>query len=156
MIITIKGISIMYKLVMSTIPKWKHERSDIEANYQNETKTFWCVPKKEVECFNLVQKLLIKIITFWRVPEPFKSKSGRFYVVYKLWIETKTFWCVPEFFKQKRNKSKNFETKPKHFDVFHNFKTKAELFYLIWRLWNKTKTFDVFQNFLKHKRNFSI
>jgi hypothetical protein len=29
-----------YRLVMSTIPKRKHKRSDIEANYQNETKTF--------------------------------------------------------------------------------------------------------------------
>ncbi len=27
-------------LVMSTIPKRKHKRSDIEANYRNETKTF--------------------------------------------------------------------------------------------------------------------
>ncbi len=29
-----------YSLVMSTIPKRKHKRSDIEANYRNETKTF--------------------------------------------------------------------------------------------------------------------
>jgi hypothetical protein len=27
-------------VVMSTIPKRKHKRSDIEANYRNETKTF--------------------------------------------------------------------------------------------------------------------
>jgi hypothetical protein len=45
------------RLVMSMIPKQKYKRSDIEANYQNETKTFWCVPKKEVEGFYLVQKL---------------------------------------------------------------------------------------------------
>jgi hypothetical protein len=44
------------RLVMSTIPKRKYKRSDIEANYQNETKTFWCVPKNEVERFYLVQK----------------------------------------------------------------------------------------------------
>jgi hypothetical protein len=42
---------------MSTIPKRKYKRSDIEANYRNETKTFWCVPKKENERFYLVQKL---------------------------------------------------------------------------------------------------
>ncbi len=30
---------------MSTIPKRKHECSDIEANYRNETKTFWFVPE---------------------------------------------------------------------------------------------------------------
>jgi hypothetical protein len=61
-------------LVMSTIPKRKHKRSDIEANYRNETKTFWCILKKEIERFHLVQKLWIEIITFWCVPEPFKSK----------------------------------------------------------------------------------
>ncbi len=44
-------------VVMSTIPKRKYKCSDIEANYRNETKTFWCVPKKEVERFFLVQKL---------------------------------------------------------------------------------------------------
>ncbi len=38
-------------LVMSTIPKRKYKRSDIEAYCRNETKTFWCVPKKEVERF---------------------------------------------------------------------------------------------------------
>jgi hypothetical protein len=51
-------------LVMSTIPKRKYKRSDIEANYRNETKTFGCVPKKEVEHFYLVQKLGNEIITF--------------------------------------------------------------------------------------------
>jgi hypothetical protein len=44
-------------LVMSTIPKQKQKRSDIEANYWNENKTFGYVPKKEVERFYLVQKL---------------------------------------------------------------------------------------------------
>jgi hypothetical protein len=34
-------------VVMSTIPKRKYKRSDIEANYRNETKTFRCVTKKE-------------------------------------------------------------------------------------------------------------
>ncbi len=63
---------------MSTIPKRKYKRSDIEANYRNETKTFWCVPEKEVERFYLVQKLENEIITFLCVPEPFKSKSGRY------------------------------------------------------------------------------
>ncbi len=70
-----------YVLVMSTIPKRKYKRSDIEANYRNEIKTFWCVPKKEIERFYLVQKLGNEIITFLCVPEPFKSKSVRFYVV---------------------------------------------------------------------------
>ncbi len=69
------------ELVMSTIPKRKYKRSDIEANYRNETETFRCVLKKEVERFYIVQKLGNKIITFLCVPEPFKSKSGRFYVV---------------------------------------------------------------------------
>jgi hypothetical protein len=59
-------------VVMSTIPKRKYKRSDIEANYRNETKTFSCVPKKEVERFYLVQKLGNEIITFLCVPEPFK------------------------------------------------------------------------------------
>jgi len=72
--------NLQYRLVMSTIPKRKHECSDIEANYRDETKSFWCVPKTEVEHFYLVQKLWIEIITFWCVPEHFKSKSGRFYV----------------------------------------------------------------------------
>ncbi len=60
-------------LVMSTIPKRKHKRSDIEAYYRNETETFWCVLKKEVERLCLVQNLWIEIRTFWCVPEPFKS-----------------------------------------------------------------------------------
>ncbi len=66
------------RIMIPTIPKRKQKRSDIEANYRNETKTFWCVPKKEVERFYLVQKLWIEIITFWCVPEPLRSKSGRF------------------------------------------------------------------------------
>ena len=65
-------------IIMSTIPTRKQKRSDIEANYRNETKPFWCVPKKQVERFYLVQKLWIEIITFWCVPEPLRSKSGRF------------------------------------------------------------------------------
>ncbi len=68
-------------IVMSTIPKRKQKRSDIEVNYRNETKTFWCVTKNLVERFYLVQKLWIEIITFLCVPEPCKSKSGHFYVV---------------------------------------------------------------------------
>ncbi len=55
--------------------------NDTKTKYRNETKTFWCVPKKEVKRFYLVQKLWIEIITFWCIPEPFKSKSGCFYVV---------------------------------------------------------------------------
>jgi hypothetical protein len=76
-----KMLSMVSTIVMSTIPKRKHKRSDIEANYRNKTKTFWCVPKKEVKRFCLVQKLWIKIITFWCIPEPFKSKSGCFCVI---------------------------------------------------------------------------
>ncbi len=60
-------------VVMSTIPKRKYKRSDIEANYLNETNTFLCVPKKEVKRFYLVQKLGNEIKTFLCVPEPFKS-----------------------------------------------------------------------------------
>ena len=60
-----------FGIVMSTIPKRKYKRSDIEANYRNETKTFWCVPKKEVERFYWVQKLGNEI----------RTKSGLFYVV---------------------------------------------------------------------------
>ena len=67
-----------FPVVMSTIPKLKHKRSDIEANYRNETKTFWCVPKKEVEHFYFVQKLWIKIITFLCAPEPNKIEIGTF------------------------------------------------------------------------------
>ncbi len=35
-----KSFANTFILVMSTIPKRKYKRSDIEANYQNETKTF--------------------------------------------------------------------------------------------------------------------
>jgi hypothetical protein len=42
---------------MSTTPKRNQKRSDIEANYRNETKMFCCVQKNEVERFYLVQKL---------------------------------------------------------------------------------------------------
>jgi hypothetical protein len=34
------GVITLVDLVMSTIPKRKDKRSDIEANYRNETKTF--------------------------------------------------------------------------------------------------------------------
>jgi hypothetical protein len=47
-------------LVMSTIPKRKHIRSDIGAEKRNETKTFWCVPKfvkTKAELFHLFPKL---------------------------------------------------------------------------------------------------
>jgi hypothetical protein len=33
-------VCMYYILVMSTIPKLKYKRSDIEANYRNKTKTF--------------------------------------------------------------------------------------------------------------------
>ncbi len=72
-------------LVMSTIPKRKHKRSDIEANYRNETKTFWCVPKKEVEHFYLVQKLWIFMCS-----RTFK-------------IEIRTFLCSLEHLNQNQN-----------------------------------------------------
>jgi hypothetical protein len=49
--------SLTFVLVMSTIPKRKYKRSDIEANNRKKTKTFCYVPKKEVERFYLVQKL---------------------------------------------------------------------------------------------------
>ncbi len=65
-------------LVMSTIPKWKQKRSDIGDNYRNETKTFWCVPKKEVERFYLVQKLWIEFITFLMCSRTFKIEIGTF------------------------------------------------------------------------------
>ncbi len=82
---------------MSTIPKRKQKHSDIEANYRNETKTFWCVPKNEVEHFYLVKN--------------FESKSKRFDV----------FQNLLNWNRDVSIKSKNFESKPKHLDVFQNF-----------------------------------
>ncbi len=78
------------RLVMSTIPKWKHKRSNIEAKFRNGTKTFCCVPKKEVEHFYLVQKLWIKIITFFMCSRTFK-------------IEIRTFLCILEHLNQNQN-----------------------------------------------------
>ena len=60
---------------MSTIPKRKHKRSDIEANYRNESETFWFGPLKigtEAERFGLVriflyQKQFVTVLAhrFW-------------------------------------------------------------------------------------------
>ncbi len=119
-------------VLMSTIPKRNQKRSDIGANYRNETKTFWCVPKNEVELFYLVQKLWIELKTFWCGPEPFKSKSGHFYVVCKLGIENKTFWCVPE-----------------------SLKSKAERFHVIQKMWIETKTVWCVPGSLKSKAGFT-
>jgi hypothetical protein len=47
-----------YVLVMSTIPKRKHKRSDIEAYYRNKTKTFLFGPHTigtKAKHFDLVQ-----------------------------------------------------------------------------------------------------
>ncbi len=75
--------------------------------------------KKEVERFYLVQKLGNETITFLCVPEPLKSKSGRFYVCsLKTLKQIKNIWMCSKI-----------------------FKTKAELFHLIKKFWKKTKTF---------------
>jgi hypothetical protein len=67
------------QLVMSTIPKRKHKRSDIGAYYQNETKTFWCVPK---------------IV---------KTKAELFHYSKKIETKPKHFDVFQDFLKQKRN-----------------------------------------------------
>ncbi len=106
-------------LVMSTISKRKQKRSDIEAYYRNESKTFWFVPLKnwtEAERFGLVRiflyrKQFVSVLAhrFWAEANQFdlvqKLSEERSYVIKKridrskvliwfpyYWSESKTFW----------------------------------------------------------------
>ena len=124
----VKGCSLVYVachsllLVMSTISKRKQKRSDIEAYYRNESKTFWFGPLKigrEAERFGLVRILCIKSSSFpfWPIGSGTKRtnliwskncrrRSGTFLCNKKTyrskqkvliwfpyyWNESKTFW----------------------------------------------------------------
>jgi hypothetical protein len=81
--------SILYRywLVMSTIPKRKHKRSDIEANYRNETKTFWFGPHTigtKAKHFDLVQNNFYCKQIVYVLAQKFWDKAKQFDLVCKL------------------------------------------------------------------------
>jgi len=80
-------------VVMSTISKRKQKRSDIEAYYQNESKTFWFGPLKirtEAERFGLVRIFLYQ-------------KQFVSVLAHKFWDEANQFDLVQKLSEAKRN-----------------------------------------------------
>ncbi len=78
---------------MSTILKRKQKRSDIEAYYQNESKTFWFGPLKigtEAERFGFVQIFLYQ-------------KQFVSVLAHKFWDEVNQFDLVQKLSEAKRN-----------------------------------------------------
>ncbi len=74
-------------LVMSTIPKRKHKRSDIEANYRNEYKTFWFGPHiigTKAKHFVLVQNNFYWKEIVYVLAQKFWDKAKQFDLVCKL------------------------------------------------------------------------
>jgi hypothetical protein len=83
----------MQLLVMSKIPKRKHKRSDIEANYRNKTKTFWFGPHTigtKAKHFDLVQN-------------NFYCKQIVSVLAQKFWDKAKQFDLVCLLSEQKQN-----------------------------------------------------
>ena len=79
--------------VMSTISKRKQKRSDIEAYYRNESKTFWFGPLKigtEAERFGLVRIFLYQ-------------KQFVSVLAHKFWDEANQFDLVQKLSEAKRN-----------------------------------------------------
>ncbi len=82
-------------LVMSTISKRKQKRSDIEAYYRKEIKTFWFGPLKiwtEAEPFGLVRIFLYQKQFVSVLAHRFWDEANQFDLVQKL-LEAK--WNVP-------------------------------------------------------------
>jgi hypothetical protein len=78
---------------MSTISKRKQKRSDIEAYYRNESKTFWFGPLKigtEAERFGLVRLRLEK-------------KQNVTVFAHRFWDEANQFDLVQKLSEAKRN-----------------------------------------------------
>ncbi len=72
---------------MSTISKWKQKRSNIEAYYRNESKTFWFGPLKigtEAERFGLVGIFLYKKQFVSVLAHRFWDEANQFDLVQKL------------------------------------------------------------------------
>ncbi len=72
---------------MSTISKRKQKRSDIEAYYRNESKTFWFGPLKigtEAERFGLVRIFLYQKQFISVLAHRFWDKANQFDLVQKL------------------------------------------------------------------------
>ena len=79
---------------MSTMPKWKHKRSKLSGQNQN---VLMC-SKKESRTFLFSPKTLNQNHDVLICSRTFSNQNWDFSVL-----------------------SKNFESKPKHFDVFQNF-----------------------------------
>ncbi len=77
----------MYLVVMSTISKRKQKRSDIEAYYRNESKTFWFGPLRigtEAEHFGLVRIFLYQKQFVSVLARRFWDEANQFDLVQKL------------------------------------------------------------------------
>jgi hypothetical protein len=72
---------------MSTITKRKHKRSDIEANYQNESKTFCFGPHTigtKAKHFDLVQRIFYCEQIVSVLAQNFWDEAKQFDLVWKL------------------------------------------------------------------------
>ncbi len=125
-------------LVMSMISKWKQKRSDIEAYYRNDSKTFWFGPLKirmEAERFGFVRIFCIKSswFPFW----PLGSGTKRTNLIWSKNCRRRrgTFLCNKKTYRSKQkvlilfpyywNESKSF-----WFGLLV-FRTEAKYFYLV-------------------------
>ena len=88
-------MTVAYIVVMSTISKRKQKRSDIEAYYRNESKTFWFGPLKigtEAERFGLVRIFLYQKQFVSVLAHKFWDAANQFDLVQKL---SEAKWNVP-------------------------------------------------------------
>jgi hypothetical protein len=95
-----------FHLVMLTISKWKQKRSDIEAYYRNESKTFRFGPLKigmEAERFGLVRIFLYQkqFVSVW----PIGSGTKRTNLIWSknCWRQSGTFLCNKKTYRSKQN-----------------------------------------------------
>ncbi len=117
---------------MSTISQRKQKRSDIEAYYRNESKTFWFGPLKigtEAERFGLVRIFCVKSSSFpfW----PIGSGTKQTNLIWSKNCRSKRFWFGLLI----------ISTKVKHFDLVCLLSERKQNV-LIWSAYyqNKSKT----------------
>ncbi len=118
-------------LVMSTIPKRKHKRSDIKANYRNKTKHFDLVrilseQKQNILIWSKIIFIASRSFLFWSKNSGTKQSNLTWFAYY--WNKSKTFWFGPKMFLSQANR----------FRLAQKFWYEAKQFDLVWKLsWAK-------------------
>ena len=91
---------------MSTVSKRKQKRSDIEAYYRNESKTFWFGPCKiwtEADHFDLVQSFFFKVGSFLFWPKDSGTKQNNLFWSRNCLRQSGTFLFNPKSKRSNQN-----------------------------------------------------